>query len=532
MGWLLLALVCAGADLEVIRVIGTADVGCRTAASADFTAPGLPRRRLGGLAGLARTIADNRTGATLVLDCGGFASGSSDADSSLGRAAVKFMNRVKYDAAALGARDFCYGAENLEILGRLAAFPMLADPMLDIVLNRRVPLFRPYMVEELRGVRVGVVAVTDPRIPERNLRDDTRGLAVDGPVAQVRRCLSALEQESSDVVVVVGHISVRQAQEVVDSLARVDLVLCSGVSEPAAGARVLACGRYGQRVAVADIHFDKKDRRVREVRTTVLNVEPADSANSDSVVVWNPVEYSLDEAGVVGLGNLVAEQVRRGLDADLALLPEYAVEPGLERDGVTGAQLAGVAPFPDRLRLVVLHDTLLQSLLDSVEPAGLAPFIAGADYFVTGDTARWPLAAQAARIRYRQPKHVFRVVTTEQLLERSGMSEKGQVAGRLTQVWFAAATAGDTLAPVPVPKRYQASPGVVAATDSVSFPININTATVQLLDKLPGVGPMTAQRIVEYREANGRFSSVDDLLNVKGIGPKRMEQLRPLVSVR
>jgi len=308
-------------------------------------------------------------------------------------------------------------------------------------------------------------------------------------------------------------------------------VFCSGVAEPVAGTRVLACGRYGQRAAIADILFDRRAGRVAGVQTSIANVAPADPT-ADSAVVHSPVEYALDEAGIVGLGNLVAEHVRRALGADLALLPEYAVEPGLGRGRLTGAELTGVAPFPDRLRFVVLHDTFVQTLLDSVDPAGLAPYLGGADYFVTGDTARWPLAAQAARIRYRQPKHLFRVVTTEQLLERSGVPERGQVAGRLTQVWLAAATASDTLAPVPVPRLYQASPGVVAVTDSVSYPININTATAQLLEKLPGVGPMTAARIVEYREANGRFGSVEELLDVKGIGPKRMERLRPLVSVR
>jgi len=63
-------------------------------------------------------------------------------------------------------------------------------------------------------------------------------------------------------------------------------------------------------------------------------------------------------------------------------------------------------------------------------------------------------------------------------------------------------------------------------------PIDINTADPGQLDTLPGVGPSTAAKIVAEREANGPFTSVDDLARVSGIGPKRLEQLRNLVCVR
>jgi competence protein ComEA len=61
--------------------------------------------------------------------------------------------------------------------------------------------------------------------------------------------------------------------------------------------------------------------------------------------------------------------------------------------------------------------------------------------------------------------------------------------------------------------------------------INLNTATVQQLDTLPGVGPVTAAAIVAWRDANGKFTSVDQLGEVDGIGPGRLEKLRPLVRV-
>jgi competence protein ComEA len=61
--------------------------------------------------------------------------------------------------------------------------------------------------------------------------------------------------------------------------------------------------------------------------------------------------------------------------------------------------------------------------------------------------------------------------------------------------------------------------------------VSLNSATLEQLDELPGVGPVTAQQILDYREANGAFRSVDELDAVPGIGPARLEQLRPLVDL-
>lgn len=76
---------------------------------------------------------------------------------------------------------------------------------------------------------------------------------------------------------------------------------------------------------------------------------------------------------------------------------------------------------------------------------------------------------------------------------------------------------------------------VVPPTVSPSLPagpIDINTATVDQLDTLPGVGPALAQAIVDYRVRHGRFRAVDDLAKVKGIGPAKLDALRNKVIVR
>jgi competence protein ComEA len=66
---------------------------------------------------------------------------------------------------------------------------------------------------------------------------------------------------------------------------------------------------------------------------------------------------------------------------------------------------------------------------------------------------------------------------------------------------------------------------------SPAAPVDLNTANLDQLETLPGIGPATAQAIIDQRERNGPFQSVDDLLDVRGIGPAKLDAIRDLVRV-
>jgi competence protein ComEA len=91
-----------------------------------------------------------------------------------------------------------------------------------------------------------------------------------------------------------------------------------------------------------------------------------------------------------------------------------------------------------------------------------------------------------------------------------------------------------------VPRRGEATSGPALSADpggggsgntAATGPVSLNSATLEQLDALPGIGPALAQQIVSYREAHGPFTAIDQLSEVPGIGPAKLEQLRPLVGL-
>jgi competence protein ComEA len=73
------------------------------------------------------------------------------------------------------------------------------------------------------------------------------------------------------------------------------------------------------------------------------------------------------------------------------------------------------------------------------------------------------------------------------------------------------------------------APTAASGSASAAGPVSLSSATAEQLDTLPGVGPVTAQKIVDYRSQHGAFHSVDELDAIPGIGPARLADLRGLV---
>jgi competence protein ComEA len=158
----------------------------------------------------------------------------------------------------------------------------------------------------------------------------------------------------------------------------------------------------------------------------------------------------------------------------------------------------------------------------------------------TASTDAEPVAAIAASERAKLVVHVVGAVRRPglyRLTEGSRIADAVRRAGGATKkADLASINLAATIADgvqVLVPRRLP--PATTAGssgtnTSEASGPVALSSATVEQLDALPCIGPVTAQKILDYRDEHGAFSSVDELDGVPGIGPKRLEELREVVT--
>jgi competence protein ComEA len=128
---------------------------------------------------------------------------------------------------------------------------------------------------------------------------------------------------------------------------------------------------------------------------------------------------------------------------------------------------------------------------------------------------------------------VYEFVTGDRVIDAVNRAGGARNGADLTSLNLAAPLADGTQIVIPRPGATSA-PGSSTSdsgTAGGTALININTASETDLEALPGVGPVTAAAIIDYRTQNGPFSAVDDLIDVSGIGPSTLEQIRPFATI-
>jgi 2',3'-cyclic-nucleotide 2'-phosphodiesterase (5'-nucleotidase family) len=266
------------------------------------------------------------------------------------------MNALKYDAMAVGNHEFNFGLNVLEKARREASFPWISANIYDTATKQTH--FKPYIVKEVNGVRVGVLGLTTPGVPSWENRPNYAGLEFHEPVNEATKWVRALrEKEHADLVVIAMHMGLEvdlrtgqinpgqvqdenAAYSIAEHVPGVDVILMGHTHREVPslivnGVLLTQADKWARRVARVDLYLRKDSNKRWQVVGKAANTIPVDdSVKPDPEIAQIAAPYDLETQAWLGkkIGEsereLTAAQARFRDTAILDLIQRVQLEAG------------------------------------------------------------------------------------------------------------------------------------------------------------------------------------------------------------
>ncbi|WP_338556514.1 5'-nucleotidase C-terminal domain-containing protein [Paenibacillus sp. KS-LC4] len=358
---------------------------------------------------------------TLLLDGGDAIHGTTFATLVEGESVVRVMNAMRYDAAVPGNHEFNYGYNRLVELEPQMEYPLLSA-------NIRVkkddsPLFQPYVIKEVDGVKIGIFGLTTPETAYKTHPKNVDGLVFTDPAEEAKAIVAELKGQV-DVIVALGHIGQDESSAdtsigIVKEVAGIDVfidghshtVLQKGL-EGGHGTLIASAGEYTKYIGVVDLWIDQgkvvskeakliDDKAAAAIAPDKKIAELVDSIVAEQQEVLSSVigetSVKLDgereqvRAGETNLGNLIADSLRSITKADIAITNGGGIRASIDEGTITLGEIITVLPFGNQI--VTLNVTgadikaaLENGVSDYPNPKGAFPQVSGISFKI--DTAK------------------------------------------------------------------------------------------------------------------------------------------------
>jgi 5'-nucleotidase/UDP-sugar diphosphatase len=403
----------------------------------------------GGVALMAATATQLRARApdrTLLLDAGDTWQGTFISNADKGAALVQVMNRMGYDAQALGNHDFDWGQDVLRSRAREASFPFLAANVVDVASGAVPGYAKPYVVKDLGVTRVAIVGIANPGTPAINKPNNVSGLRFLPAADAVRRHLPEMRAQA-DVLIALSHIGRDDDLALAQQVPELDLII-GGHSHTALttaltqGRTTIAqAGSSASFLGRLEVTIDASKRVAGVARSDALislvsgRIDPDPEvakivaarasetrALTERVVGKTLVDLESQSAGEFPLGNLIVDAMldycrAKGWQSHLALHNNSGIRSGLSAGDITYGEIYRVLPFDNAIVNLELSGAQVSRILErtvSGRPGNL--LIAGGAYsFRAGAESGKRLASVTIQGAPLDPAARYRVCTIDYL---------------------------------------------------------------------------------------------------------------------
>ena len=552
-------------DVKNLTILYTNDLHGHILPSEDHRTPGEPKPVMGGSAYLAgyvkgvRSQAESEGRGFLLLDGGDIFHGTPEGNDSKGRAVIKVMNTLGYDAMVIGNHDYVFGQDNLKGLSKLAKFPFLGANITQGKTGKGVDYARPFIIKVIGGIKVGIIGVTTTSTPRMNFPEDVKGLVFSEPDPVIARFISLLEGKGVDLIIILSHLGYRGNKKITESSQDIDLIIgghSHQILEPPlleGPNQTIICegGDHGLRVGHLELRIDLEGNKILDYENRIVNlshslVQPDPEMDKlvgglqipgmDEVIGYARKSLRRERRGESLLGDWITDVMREKTGADIAFLSGGSIRGDLKKGEITLRDVYCITPFLNTLVTLELSGGEINGVLERsvADEWGASLQVSGLK--MVYDPER-PDGAKLIEVKVNDEpidhKKRYRIVTT---------NYEAYVKEKYPEI-ISAKNKQDTsvtlfTAEVEYIKKH--SPISSGARDrmrewvqpqTIRGKVDINNADLGELKTLPGIGQIKAERIIEYRKTHGPFKSIEEIKEVKSIGPKLFERLKEMIGV-
>lgn len=324
----------------------------------------------------------------LVLSGGDMWTGPAISTMLEGRSMADIMNRMGYDAAAIGNHDFDFGLEALRARAEQSEFPLLAANVRERGSGEIPDFAEPYTILEVNGIRVGIVGLTTvetrvdtPIYGIQSLRFLPYGEVLDEVIPEVKA-------QDTDLVLLIGHLCNGDLRRIADYGAKYDLPLMAGGhcheehNEQVQGVYLIESGFFLRGYVEAEIYVDTESDQVVAMDTAIHRNDrgPSDESLRERIefwrgetdpTLWHPIGYVEGEINrrSAEMDRLLTTAWLRAVpEAEVAIASRRYVQQSIESGPVTRATIVGVLPVDNVLMTAKLTGEQLETTIRSRDP--------------------------------------------------------------------------------------------------------------------------------------------------------------------
>lgn len=330
------------------------------------------------LAGFLQAERAKNPEGTLILSAGDMFQGTQDSNLLYGKTAAEVMNRIGFDAMALGNHEFDWGMDVLKARMAQARFPFLAANVLD---SKDAMLFTPYTIIEKAGLKIGIIGIATPETAYKANPKLVSAFRFADPAQTVKRLLPELKAQGAQIVIVLSHLGAEtdtasraitgEAAVLAASAEGIDALVTGHTHTEAAGkingVPIVQALYNGRAVGKISLTYSPGSNQMIASEAAVLPVPPqhitpdaavqkliqaaqAEIGPVKNIVVGTAARpLSHDRRQLSLLGQWTSDILRQAAGADIAFQNGGGLRTGIPRGKITMGLLYEVSPFDNTL---------------------------------------------------------------------------------------------------------------------------------------------------------------------------------------